>query len=95
MFCFLIFTHLFLCKEAGEREEREEERCGKLGTKERREEREKGERGQRGRRHCVKEQIRSCYLPNPTVIVYPKFKINVSRVKLGLYKLRLVFKERL
>ena len=84
MFCFLIFTHLFLCIEAGEREKRERGRCGKRGTKERREEREEGERGQRGRRHCAKEQIRSCSLPNPTVKVYPKFKINVSRVKLGL-----------
>lgn len=76
--------HTFVSLHRGRRKREERERCGKWGTKERREEREEGERGQRGRRHCAQEQIRSCSLPNPTVKVYPKFKINVSRVKLGL-----------
>ena len=80
--------HTFVSLHRGrrKREEREREReMWEAGDKrEERGRREEREREQRGRRHCVKEQIRSCSLPNPTVKVYPKFKINVSRVKLGL-----------
>ena len=82
MFCFLIFTHLFLCIEAGEREKRERD-VGSGGQK-RGERKERRERENREEGDIVLRNKFDHSLPDPTVKVYPKFKINVSRVKLGL-----------
>lgn len=76
--------HTFVSLHRGRRKREERERDVGSGGQKRGERKERREREDREEGDIVLRNKFDHSLPNPTVKVYPKFKINVSRVKLGL-----------